>query len=84
MEATIFHNLCSEVSYHHLHFILSVTQTNPNAVWEGATGGCEYQEARLTGAISEADDHTQHCPVCPEQYNILFHSHAFFKHELPL
>ena len=54
MEATIFHNLCSEVSYHHLHFILSVTQTNPNAVWEGATGGCEYQEARLTGAISEA------------------------------
>ena len=38
MEATIFHNLCSEASYHHLYFILSATQANPNAVWEGATG----------------------------------------------
>ena len=47
MEATIFHNLCLEVSYRHLHFILSVTQTNPSAVWEGATGGCEYQEVKI-------------------------------------
>ena len=54
MEATIFHNLCSEASYHHLYFILSATQANPNAVWEGATGrvwisGSEAHWGRLGG-----------------------------------
>ena len=57
MEATVFHNLCSEVSYYHFYFILLATQTNPSAVWKGTTQGYEYQQARLTGAVSEAAGH---------------------------
>lgn len=44
MEVTAFHD-----PDHHVCHRLPVTQTNPTAVWEGATQGCENQEVGVTG-----------------------------------
>ena len=49
---SVFHNLISEVTFHHFCHILLVTQTNPDTVWEGLQG-CEYQEVRIIWVILE-------------------------------
>lgn len=48
---SVFYNLISDETHHHLCHIVLGTQINLGVMWEGTTQGCEYQGSEITGAI---------------------------------
>lgn len=65
MEATKYCTIIVEVKYHHLCYILLVTQTNPGTIWEQTTQKYEYQEIRIVRGPMDADYHShREAPVC--------------------